>query len=237
MAAQKKKKFYAVAVGRKPGIYTQWFGPGGAKAQVDGQAGAVYKGFYTRSEAQAFMDHPPAPWRGRGAKSVPASTKQAGPPKPPAPGQTVVYTDGGATHNPGPGGYGVVIEEKGRTHELSAGYRRTTNNRMELTAAIVGLKWFKTPTEILLYTDSRYVVDGITKGWAKKWRANNWMRTKSEAALNADLWKQLLEQCERHTVELRWVKGHAGIAGNERCDQLSVSARHGDLLEDRGYKG
>jgi ribonuclease HI len=238
MATQKKKKYYAVAVGRKPGIYNQWFGPDGAKAQVEGQAGAVYKGFYTRPEAQAFMDHPPAPWRGRGAKSASKTAQKSGLPKPPAAGQTVVYTDGGATHNPGPGGYGVVIEENGRSHELSAGYHRTTNNRMELMAAIVGLQWFKRPTDVILFSDSRYVVDGITKGWAKKWRANNWMRTKSEAALNADLWKLLLEQCERHTVEFRWVKGHAGIAGNERCDQLSVSARDsGDLLVDRGYKG
>jgi ribonuclease HI len=231
----KKKKYYTVAVGRKPGIYTQWFGPAGAKAQVEGYPGAVYKGFYTRTEAQAFLKDPPQ----RGKRRAPNRCKadrQNDLPKPPADDQVIVYTDGGATHNPGPGGYGVVIEAPGGPYEISAGFRCTTNNRMELTAAIVGLKWFKKPAKILLYTDSRYVVDGITKGWAKKWRANNWMRTKSEPALNADLWKELLALCERHQVEFRWVKGHAGIAGNERCDRLSVAAREkGKLLEDRGY--
>jgi ribonuclease HI len=235
MSMPKKKKYYTVAVGRKPGIYTQWFGPRGAKAQVEGYPGAVYKGFYTRTEARAFLKDPPQ----RGQRRAPnrgKADRQNDLHKPPAGDQVIVYTDGGATHNPGPGGYGVVIEAPGGPYEMSAGYRCTTNNRMELTAAIVGLRWFKKPAKILLYTDSRYVVDGITKGWAKKWRANNWMRTKSEPALNTDLWKELLALCDRHQVELRWVKGHAGIAGNERCDRLSVAAREkGKLLEDRGY--
>ncbi|MEJ2643061.1 MAG: ribonuclease HI [Desulfosarcinaceae bacterium] len=236
----KKKKYYAVAAGRRPGIYTQWFGSSGAKAQVDGYAGAVYKGFYTRADAQAFLDKPPQRHKRRGSNRAKVNGSEANGPKglqkSSDGNQVIVYTDGGATDNPGPGGYGVVIEAPGGPYELSAGYRCTTNNRMELTAAIVGLKWFKKPSNILLYTDSRYLVDGITKGWAKKWRANNWMRTKSEPALNADLWKQLLEECERHRVEFRWVKGHAGISGNERCDQLSVEARErGKLLEDRGY--
>jgi ribonuclease HI len=236
MGTTRKKKYYAVAVGRKPGIYTQWFGPAGAKVQVEGHAGAVYKGFLSRAEAQAFMDAPPPPRRGRGRTVRHGAVPRAGTQKPPAADQVVVYTDGGATHNPGPGGYGVVIEAPGGPHELSAGYRRTTNNRMELMAAIVALEWFERSTKILLHTDSRYVVDGITKGWARKWRANNWMRTKTEPALNADLWRQLLDACQRHEVEFRWVKGHAGIPGNERCDQLSVAAREeADLLEDRGY--
>lgn len=235
MATSKKKKYYAVAAGRKPGIYTQWYGPSGAQVQVESFPGAVYKGFYTRAEAQAFLDDPPQRRKRRAPTRVKANG-QNDLHRPPAGDQVIVYTDGGATNNPGPGGYGVVIEAPGGPYELSAGYRCTTNNRMELTAAIVGLKWFKKPTKILLYTDSRYVVDGITKGWAKKWRANNWMRTKSEPALNADLWKQLLALCDRHQVEFRWVKGHAGIAGNERCDRLSVAAREkGKLLEDRGY--
>jgi ribonuclease HI len=236
MGTTRKKKYYAVAVGRKPGIYTQWFGPSGAKVQVEGHAGAVYKGFISRAEAQAFMDAPPPPRRGRRRPARNGAASRIGVQKQPAADQVVVYTDGGATHNPGPGGYGVVIEVPGGPHELSAGYRRTTNNRMELMAAIVALEWFEQPTKILLHTDSRYVVDGITKGWARKWRANNWMRTKTEPALNADLWRQLLDACRRHEVEFRWVKGHAGIPGNERCDRLSVAAREdADLLEDRGY--
>ncbi|MDJ0784859.1 MAG: ribonuclease HI [Desulfosarcinaceae bacterium] len=237
MGTSKKKKYYAVVVGRKPGIYTQWFGPTGAKTQVEGHAGALYKGFPTRAEAQAFMAAPPSPRRGRQARSRTATASKFGAEKPPAADQVVVYTDGGATHNPGPGGYGVVIEVPGGPHELSAGYRRTTNNRMELMAAIAALQWFEAPAKVLLHTDSRYVVDGITKGWAEKWRANNWMRTKREAARNADLWRVLLELCDRHTVEFRWVRGHAGIPGNERCDQLSVAARANPvLLEDHGYE-
>jgi ribonuclease HI len=231
----KKKKLYAVAVGRKPGIYTQWFGPSGARAQVEGHPAAVYKGFYTRAEAQAFLDDPPLRPGHRGSTRTQAK-RENDLIKPSAEDHVVVYTDGGATDNPGPGGYGVVIEAPGGPYELSAGYRCTTNNRMELTAAIVGLKWFKKPAKILLCTDSRYVVDGITKGWAKRWRANNWMRTKSAPALNADLWKLLLEEYERHQVKFCWVKGHAGIPGNERCDQLSVEAREKPaLLEDFGY--
>jgi ribonuclease HI len=235
MGTARKKKYYAVAVGRRPGIYTQWSGPLGAKAQVEAYPRAVFKGFYTRAEAQAFLEDPPQRRAHRGPNRSEVS-REKDLPQAPADDQVVVYTDGGATNNPGPGGYGVVIEAPGGPYELSAGYRCTTNNRMELTAAIVGLKWFKKPAKILLYTDSRYVVDGITKGWAKRWRANNWMRTKSEAALNVDLWKQLLEECERHQVEFRWVKGHAGITGNERCDRLSVEAREQPkLLEDHGY--
>ena len=152
-------------------------------------------------------------------------------------GKIVIYTDGGALDNPGPGGYGVVIENGAQSKTLSKGFRLTTNNRMELLACIEGLKAVRSPAAIILYSDSKYVVNGITKGWAKKWRANGWMRTKSEPALNSDLWEKLLKLCEKHDVAFHWVKGHAGIAGNERCDALATQAAQGrSLAVDRVYE-
>jgi ribonuclease HI len=150
--------------------------------------------------------------------------------------EVTIYTDGGCLTNPGPGGYGVVLLHSGRRRELSGGYKLTTNNRMELMAVIKGLESLKEPCQVTLHSDSRYVVDGIQKGWAKKWQANNWWRTKSERAINPDLWEELLAQCERHQVHFLWVKGHAGVRENERCDYLSNRAAKGNNLpEDEGY--
>jgi len=148
-----------------------------------------------------------------------------------------LYTDGGSLGNPGPGGYGVVLIYKQHRKELSGGYRRTTNNRMELTAAISGLEALKQPCRVTLYTDSRYLVDAVSKGWAKSWRAKGWMRNKKDKALNPDLWTRLLDLLEQHQVEFVWVKGHAGEAENERCDQLSVAAaRRENLPADAVYE-
>ena len=138
--------------------------------------------------------------------------------------QVTIYTDGGALGNPGPGGYGVVMLSNQHRKELSGGYRLTTNNRMELTAVIRALESLKVRCAVTLYTDSRYVADAIEKGWAKKWRANGWMRTSQEKALNPDLWERLLDLLEKHEVRVVWVRGHAGNLENERCDQLSVAA-------------
>ena len=132
-----------------------------------------------------------------------------------------LYTDGAASGNPGPGGYGVILEFQGKRKELSGGYRRTTNNRMELLAAIVGLEALKERCEVTLYTDSAYLVNAINEGWAQRWRAHGWMRNKNEPALNPDLWERLLRLCEQHEVHFVWVKGHAGHPENERCDQLA----------------
>lgn len=238
----KKKKYYAVAAGKVPGIYTDWFGDRGAEMQVRGFPGAVYKGFPTQAEAEAFMKAGPAArTRRRAARSSTRTTKKPSVNKQPhdqaESGKIIVYTDGGALTNPGPGGFGVVIAAGGETREISKGYRMTTNNRMELMACIAGLKAFEKPASILLYSDSKYVINGIAKGWAEKWRANGWMRTKTDPALNADLWDQLLKLCEKHDVEFNWVKGHAGIEGNERCDELATRAASGrDLPTDRGYE-
>lgn len=233
-----KKKYYAVAAGRKPGIYTDWFGPDGAQAQVSGFRGAIYKKFTTRQEAQAFMHSGPSTAKrsaGRGHTQKGRSVAAA---PPPADDRIVIYTDGSSLGNPGPGGYGLVIPSESGDRELSGGFRRTTNNRMELLACIVGLEQFRSPVVVSLYSDSRYVVDGITKGWAKNWRRNGWRKSNGSPALNPDLWARLLTLCERHNVQFIWVKGHAGNPGNERCDQLATqAAARQDLPLDEGYSG
>jgi ribonuclease HI len=148
-----------------------------------------------------------------------------------------IFTDGACTGNPGPGGYGVIVTQGGESKELSGGFRRTTNNRMELIAAIVGLQALESPSKVTLYTDSQYLANGISKGWAKKWRSNNWMRTPKDPAINPDLWATLLDLCDWHQVTFQWVRGHAGHTENERCDRLSVAAAGGrDLPPDHVYE-
>ena len=147
------------------------------------------------------------------------------------------FSDGSAIGNPGPGGYGALLVWNGREKELSAGFRLTTNNRMELMGAIAALEALKRPSSVLLSTDSQYVVNGIQKGWAKKWRANGWRRNKKEMALNPDLWERLLRQVERHGVTFEWVRGHAGHPENERCDELANSAaRANPVLVDEQFE-
>lgn len=151
--------------------------------------------------------------------------------------KVIVYTDGACDPNPGPGGYGVVVIEGSRRKELSGGYRLTTNNRMELTAAIKGLEGLKSASKVTLYSDSKYLVDAMTAGWVERWKSMNWMRNKREKALNADLWKRILALCEKQQVEFRWVRGHAGNKENERCDWLSYEAlRRPGLPADEGYE-
>jgi ribonuclease HI len=133
-----------------------------------------------------------------------------------------IFTDGACSGNPGPGGWGVVLRFGEREKELSGGEKETTNNRMELTAAIEGLSALKEPCRVRLVTDSKYVADGITKGWAESWRKNGWRKADKKPALNVDLWEKLLELIETHEVTIDWVKGHAGHPENERCDKLAV---------------
>jgi len=239
MARNKKKKFYAVAKGNSPGIYKEWYGDNGAEIQVRGFSGAVFKGFMTKKEAEDFLKKQNDGKANKKAKPKVASLKPKASfskPKPKSIGKPqpkpkiaskdsniVIYTDGGcAPSNPGPGGYGVVIMNgKKKIKELSGGYRLTTNNRMELMACIEGLGFLKSPSKVTLYSDSQYVVNGITKGWAVRWQANGWMKNKREQAVNPDLWERLLELCGKHDVRFKWVKGHAGNVGNERCDRLA----------------
>ena len=159
----------------------------------------------------------------------------------PAPGspdspEVLIYTDGGAEPNPGRGGYGVVLLYGPSRKELSAGFRWTTNNRMELLAAIRGLEALKKPCHVTLWTDSTYLRNGIEKGWAKRWHARGWRLRTGEPARNSDLWQRLLGLCATHRVQLRWLRGHCGHPDNERCDQLAAAARQGhNLGEDIGF--
>ncbi|MFP4474331.1 MAG: ribonuclease HI [Desulfatibacillaceae bacterium] len=239
-----KKKFYAVARGRNPGIYTKWFGVGGAHEQIDGYPGARYKGFASRDEAAAWMEALNSGTGGRAA-SKSGGTPRNGPGKTgtsptrtsPDDGEVLAYTDGGCIRNPGPGGYGVVLVAPDSVEEISGGFRLTTNNRMELLACIVALERMPDGVRAELYSDSQYVVNGLTKGWARRWREKGWMRTADQPAKNADLWARLLELYEARDVKIRWVRGHAGNPLNERCDQLAgAAARGGDLASDTRFE-
>ena len=144
----------------------------------------------------------------------------------------IIYTDGACSGNPGAGGYGVVLLYGAQRRELSEGYRRTTNNRMELLAVIKGLEALKAPCRVELYSDSKYVVDAIEKGWVSKWAQNGWMRNNKERASNVDLWERLLPLLAKHRVSFRWVKGHADNPENEHCDALARAAAQGDALKN-----
>ena len=133
-----------------------------------------------------------------------------------------LYTDGAASGNPGPGGYGVVLRCGDRCRELSGGFAFTTNNRMELTGVIRGLQALTEPCIVELYSDSKYVIDALQKGWARGWKARGWVKADKKPALNSDLWEVLLDLCDKHTVNLHWVKGHASNPYNNRCDELAV---------------
>ena len=133
-----------------------------------------------------------------------------------------LFTDGACSGNPGPGGWGAVLRFNGVEKELCGGEKDTTNNRMELTAVIKGLSALKEPCEVHLVTDSKYVADGISKGWAEAWRKNGWRKSDKKPALNIDLWEELLDLLKTHKVTIEWVKGHAGHPENERCDKLAV---------------
>ena len=134
-----------------------------------------------------------------------------------------LFTDGACSGNPGKGGWGAILRYMGHEKEISGGEMETTNNRMELTAVIQGLSMLKEPCSVRLTSDSKYVIDAVTKGWVYGWQRNGWRKADKKPALNVDLWEQLLPLLERHQVEFVWVKGHQGHPENERCDQLAVS--------------
>lgn len=134
-----------------------------------------------------------------------------------------MFTDGACSGNPGPGGWGTILRYKGVEKELSGGERETTNNRMEMTAVISGLKALTEPCEVDIYTDSKYVCDSVIKGWVYSWQKNNWRKADKKPALNIDLWEELLVLLEKHNVTFHWLKGHNGHPENERCDALAVA--------------
>ena len=139
--------------------------------------------------------------------------------------QVYIFSDGACSGNPGPGGWGVILRCDGHEKELSGGEAHTTNNRMELTGVIKGLEALKYPCRVTIQTDSRYVVDGIEKGWAASWKKRGWVKGDKKPALNPDLWGRLLDLIEIHEVKFTWIKGHAGHPENERCDSLAVEQR------------
>ena len=134
-----------------------------------------------------------------------------------------LYTDGACSGNPGPGGWGAILEWEGHEKELSGGEISTTNNRMELTGVIRGLEALKEPCVVELYSDSKYVIDALEKGWALGWQKRGWVKSDKKPALNPDLWQRLLELCQIHQVRCHWVKGHGENPKNNRCDELAVA--------------
>lgn len=149
-----------------------------------------------------------------------------------------IYTDGACQGNPGPGGYGAILVFGDKRREISGGRRRTTNNRMEIMAAIEALKLLRYPCDVTIYSDSQYLVNAIMQGWAVRWRRNGWKRNANERAVNPDLWQELLDLLAIHQARFEWVRGHAGHPENERCDQMSVEqAARPDLPPDTGYLG
>lgn len=240
----KKTKFYAVRLGHKPGIYPTWEE---CRMQVDGFSNAAYKSFSTRKDAEDYLNgHTQPELRSREPveKETPATMTQTLPVSAHDDSslkRVVIYTDGACTGNPGPGGYGVVMIHGKERKELSAGFRLTTNNRMEIMGCIAGLRALKTQCDVTIYSDSKYVVNTMTKSWALKWRRRGWKRKcengELKDALNADLWAQMLDLCDRHRVRFNWVRGHSGNEGNERCDQLARAATvSGGLGIDVAYE-
>ncbi len=142
-----------------------------------------------------------------------------------------IYTDGGCLNNPGPGGFGAILIHRNHRKEISGGFRLTTNNRMEILAAIRGLDALKERCRVTIYSDSQYLVNAMEKGWAIRWRSNGWRRNRKEKAINPDLWEKLLDLCDRHEVRFQWIRGHVGTEENERADQLAKEAATGENQE------
>ena len=159
-----------------------------------------------------------------------ASPEEAGPP-------ITIYTDGACLGNPGPGGYAAIVETPAEVTQLCAGYRLTTNNRMEMMAAIAGLESLTETSRLRLYSDSQYLINGMKLGWARRWQRNAWRRNAREPALNPDLWQRLLDMNDRHEIEWVWVRGHVGNPMNELCDRLAVDqAKNHAVFVDEVYE-
>lgn len=216
------KKFYAVKRGRKTGIFTVW---AECSAQVQGFQGAVYKGFMTEAEARDWLDGALDSSAPRAAKSGAAAKKSSVPPvEEPVDADYIIHTDGSCLRNPGgAGGWAAVIETvaTGEVRECSGGDPETTNNRMELTAALEALSAVPEGARVALYTDSQYLKNAFTKFWLPAWKKRGWKKADGEPVLNQDLWMQLDAAFAARCVQFHWVKGHAGNARNERCDELA----------------
>ncbi len=150
--------------------------------------------------------------------------------------RVIIHTDGGCKGNPGPGAYGAILVSGPHRKELSAGFKRTTNNRMELRAAIAALEMLKQPCEIELHSDSKYLIDAMTKKWVDGWKKRAWQTAARQPVKNKDLWERLIAATQSHKIDWRWVKGHAGHRDNERCDELAnIAVTGSNLQEDVGF--
>ena len=236
------KKVYAVFQGHQPGIFNSW---DKASLQVKGFKGAKYKSFAERIEAiewlRACVLAAKEPVAQQLIDLIKTQTDNGSDgsksSSPFSNGEIIIHTDGGASPNPGVGGYGVVLQKGSKRKELSAGYKLTTNNRMEMMAVIVALQALNESSKVVLHTDSKYVVDSISKRWVYGWKKRGWKKSDGKRPENVDLWEALIGLLEGHQVEFRWVKGHAGNTENERCDALVAEARKNiNLLVDSGYK-
>ncbi len=231
--AMAQKKVYAVKRGRVTGLFTSW---DECRAQVEGFAGAVYKGFASPGEAQAWLfgkgealslfDEEPASPPARPRKKRQPSPVEQNPPGDKSVADHIVYTDGSCLRNPdGPGGYAAVIVDPkdGTTRELSGGEPSTTNNRMELRAGIEALRALPPGSSVDFYTDSQYMKNAFTNHWLRNWKRRGWITATGDPVKNQDLWRALDEAFQSHDVRFHWVKGHAGNRWNERCDKLARS--------------
>jgi len=231
-----KKKIYAVKRGRSTGLFNSW---PDCQKQVAGFPGAVYKGFATAAEAMRWLSgvsnaeekaYARQKAQPRAARSAAAPKRTAARPSAAASAEDadyILYTDGSCLRNPnGPGGWAAVITDvrTGAVTELSDGEHSTTNNRMELSAAIAGLSAIGQPSKIALYTDSQYLRRAFVNRWLVNWKRRGWKKADGNPVLNQDLWMQLDALYSRHQVQFHWVKGHVGIEQNERCDQLAKAA-------------
>lgn len=262
--AKPKQKFYAVRKGRTPGIYLTWEEcsqqvtgvPGAIYKSFDTRAEAERFLAGGRGSQEAGGAQPAAPRPPMRTTPTPGSADEASAHRQAAlpislddaqgeqtqatsdsdRNSIILYTDGGCFVNPGPGGYAAVLLYDHQRREISGGFRRTTNNRMELMACIAGLRLLKERSSVTVNTDSRYVVNSMSKGWAKRWKAAHWLRD-GETVPNAELWAELLVLCARHVVTFEWLRGHAGDPENERCHTLATAAmQQKDLPEDKGYR-
>lgn len=229
-----KKKIYAVKRGRSTGLFNSW---PDCQKQVAGFPGAVYKGFATAAEAMRWLSgvsdaeeqaYAAGKTQSRAAMpSAVAAPARRAVTAAPSDADYIVYTDGSCLRNPnGPGGWAAVITDvrTGKVTELSDGEHSTTNNRMELSAAIAGLSAIEQPSQIALYTDSQYLRRAFVNRWLVNWKRRGWKKADGNPVLNQDLWMRLDALYSRHQVQFHWVKGHVGIEQNERCDQLAKAA-------------
>jgi ribonuclease HI len=226
-----KKQYYVVVHGRKPGLYAEWFGDNGAANQVGDFPEAIYKGFYSKEDALQWLREFSVETLQKYAPnlldlvdySVPVQVvdediellKD---------GKVIMHTDGSTLGNPGAGGYATILRFKDKEKEISGGFQSTTNNRMELLACIEGLKALKQKCSVIVFSDSKYLVDSMSNGWVIKWRNNNWIKKDGHKVLNSDLWKILLEFVEQNDVEFKWIRSHNIDKSNQRCDFLAKEA-------------